>query len=75
MGLPLRKVSFFFRSGLNGSAICIYTVNQLENVFKSSYLIQKSNESYWLPSSNKQETEKVFMKKTITFRVIFKKFL
>jgi hypothetical protein len=48
-----------FRSGLVGSAICIYTVDQLENVFKSSFLTQKSNESYWLPSSIKQETEKV----------------
>jgi hypothetical protein len=50
---------FDCRSGLAGSAICIYTVDQLENVFKSSFLTQKSNESYWLPSSLKQDSEKV----------------
>jgi hypothetical protein len=49
----------FLRSGLNGSTVCIYTVDQLENVFKSSFLVQKSNESYWLPTSTKQDTEKV----------------
>ncbi|CAF1267399.1 unnamed protein product [Adineta steineri] len=46
------------KSGLVGSAICIYTVDELESVFKSSFLTQKSNESYWLPSSMKQEAEK-----------------
>ncbi len=55
------KGFFDFRSGLVGSAICIYTVDQLESVFRSSFLTQKSNESYWLPSSMKQETEKVDM--------------
>ncbi|CAF3565382.1 unnamed protein product [Adineta steineri] len=46
------------KSGLSGSAICIYEVKELEVAFTSSYLSQKSNESYWLPSSSKQESEK-----------------
>ncbi|CAF0757959.1 unnamed protein product [Rotaria sordida] len=46
------------KSGLIGSAICIYTVDQLESVFKSSFLTQKSNESYWITSSTEQEIEK-----------------
>lgn len=50
---------FLFRSGLSGSAICIYKVDELERVFTSPYLTQKSNESYWLPSTLKQESEKV----------------
>jgi len=50
----------FCRSGLAGSAICIYTIDQLESVFSSPFLTQKSNESYWLPSTLKQESEKVF---------------
>jgi hypothetical protein len=50
------------RSGLIGSAICIYTVDQLENIFKTSFLTQRSNESYWLPSPIKFETEKVNIK-------------
>jgi hypothetical protein len=50
------------RSGLIGSAICIYTVDQPENVFKTSFLTQKSNESYWLPSPIKPEAEKVNIK-------------
>ncbi|CAF3620347.1 unnamed protein product, partial [Rotaria sp. Silwood2] len=46
------------KSGLIGSAICIYTIDQLESVFKSSFLTQKSNESYWISSSTEQEMEK-----------------
>ncbi|CAF0766279.1 unnamed protein product [Rotaria sordida] len=46
------------KSGLIGSAICIYTVDQLESIFKSSFLTQKSNESYWITSSTEQEIEK-----------------
>ncbi|CAF2146086.1 unnamed protein product [Rotaria magnacalcarata] len=46
------------KSGLIGSAICIYTVEQLESVFKSSFLTQKSNDSYWMPSSTEQDMEK-----------------
>ena len=48
-----------FRSGLAGSAICIYTVDQLQRAFSSSFLTQKTNESFWLPSAVKQETETV----------------
>ncbi|CAF3351512.1 unnamed protein product [Rotaria sp. Silwood1] len=46
------------KSGLSGSAICIYKVDELQRVFTSPYLTQKSNESYWLPSTLKQESEK-----------------
>ncbi|UJR23891.1 hypothetical protein I4U23_026863 [Adineta vaga] len=47
------------KNGPIGSAICIYTTDQLETVFKSPFLTQKSNESYWLPSSRmSQEPEK-----------------
>ena len=49
------------RNGLTGSAICIYTIDQLESAFQTPFLIQKSNESYWLPSSNKSPNEKVRM--------------
>jgi hypothetical protein len=49
----------FFRSGLSGSAICIYSVDQLQQAFQAPFLMQKSNESYWLPSNSKLETEKV----------------
>ncbi|CAF1551949.1 unnamed protein product [Adineta ricciae] len=45
------------KHGLVGSAICVYTVEELENMFKSPFLIQKSNESFWLPHPAKQETE------------------
>jgi len=47
------------RSGLAGSAICVYTIDELERVFSSPFLTQKTNESYWLPSTIKQESEKV----------------
>ncbi|CAF2496701.1 unnamed protein product [Rotaria sp. Silwood2] len=59
-----RKSNFIYgafnlpKSGLSGSAICIYKVDELQRVFTSAYLTQKSNESYWLPSTSKQETEK-----------------
>ncbi|CAF3442509.1 unnamed protein product [Rotaria sp. Silwood1] len=46
------------KSGLTGSAICIYTVDQLESIFKSSFLTQKSNESYWTSSPIEQDMEK-----------------
>lgn len=48
-----------------GAAICIYTVDQLENVFKSPFLSQKSNESFWLPSRTEPETEKVMREKLL----------
>ena len=47
------------RSALAGSAICIYTVDELQRVFTSAFLTQKSNESFWLPSAMKQDAEKV----------------
>ncbi|CAF1259554.1 unnamed protein product [Rotaria magnacalcarata] len=46
------------RSGLSGSAICTYKIDDLQRIFASPYLTQKSNESYWLPSTVKQESEK-----------------
>ena len=70
-----KKVVLIFhllhRSALVGSAICIYTVNELQRVFTSSFLTQKSNESYWLPSKLKQEPEKViFSEIQINFDVV-----
>ena len=45
------------RNGLVGSAICIYTIDQLESAFQTPFLTQKSNESYWLPSGIKSSNE------------------
>ena len=66
-----RKIFEIFRSGLTGSAICIYTVDQLEKVFQSSFLTQKSNESYWLPSRIEQQPEKVMKMISLEIKTSF----
>ena len=57
--LRIRDLFFSFRNGLHGSAVCAYSMSEMERVFTGDYKKQKSKGSEWLAVPNEQHIPKV----------------